>query len=219
MAKETAPRALLLDWDSTLADNWRGIQLAINTALEAFGQQPWSRDQVIANAARSQRDTFPRLFGPDAEAAKALFYRRLNEVHIDMLSPLPGAEDLLTGLAARGWPMAIVSNKGGDVLRREVAALGWAGYFGAVIGALDAQRDKPDAAPARLALQRLAIPPAPGVWFVGDSETDLACAQAAGCRQVLLETNPAPPPHSAMQPDALRFADCHALLRFVERLF
>ena len=48
-----------------------------------------------------------------------------------------------------------MSNKVGNFLRAEVAHLGWADHFRAVIGAGDATADKPDPAPIHLALQQL----------------------------------------------------------------
>ena len=64
---------------------------------------------------------------------------------------MPGAVEALTAGAA--WPQGVVSNKAGRYLRAEVAHLGWAAHFGAVVGAGDAAADKPDPAPIHLALQ------------------------------------------------------------------
>ena len=37
------PRAILFDWDNTLADNWAAIHGAMNATLVAMGQAPWTR--------------------------------------------------------------------------------------------------------------------------------------------------------------------------------
>ena len=66
---------------------------------------------------------------------------------------MPGAAEASGG--RRAWPQGVVSNKAGRFLRAEVAHLGWAAHFGAVIGAGDAAADKPDPAPILLALDRL----------------------------------------------------------------
>ena len=106
-----------------------------------------------------------------------------------ILAVLDVVPALLEGLAARGVPMGLVSNKTGALLRREVAALGWEPYFFAQVGAGDAARDKP--APEAVALALSGVPggplaPGPAVWFVGDTPTDMACAHASGCAPVLL---------------------------------
>ena len=45
------PRAILFDWDNTLVDNWQVILAALNTALVAMDQRPWtlseSRERII----------------------------------------------------------------------------------------------------------------------------------------------------------------------------
>ena len=88
--------------------------------------------------------------------------------------------DPLTGLAnRRAWE---------EVLRREVARLGWSCFFGSVVGAGDATADKPAGEPVRLALAPSGIPPGEQVWFVGDTEIDMECAFNTRCVPVLLGT-------------------------------
>ena len=73
-----------------------------------------------------------------------------------------------------------MSNKAGKFLRAEVTHLGWAGHFGAVVGAGDASADKPDPAPILLALDRLGRTADRSVWYLGDTALDMAAARAAG---------------------------------------
>ncbi|HEY6335247.1 MAG TPA: hypothetical protein VI113_05115, partial [Alphaproteobacteria bacterium] len=44
----TRPRALLFDWDSTLVDNWRSIETALNATLVAMGHAPWTAEETRA---------------------------------------------------------------------------------------------------------------------------------------------------------------------------
>ena len=97
---------------------------------------------------------------------------------------MPGAADAL--VAGRTWPQGVVSNKAGSFLRAEVTHLGWAGHFGAVVGAGDAAADKPDAAPILLALDRLGRAADRSVWYLGDTALDMAAARAAGVTAVLV---------------------------------
>ena len=78
------------------------------------------------------------------------------------------------------WPQGVVSNKAGRYLRAEVAHLGWAGHFGAVVGAGDAAADKPDPRPILLALERLGHPPDGSVWYLGDTALDMAARAPRG---------------------------------------
>ena len=180
------PRALLFDWDNTLADNWSAIGAALNAALLAMGQAPWSEAEIRLRVRVSLRESFPEMFGARWLQARWIFYDRFHAHHLDHLSALPGAGEALHTLARAGFYLGVVSNKRGDLLRREAAHLGWRDLFGRVIGAGDAPADKPAPDPAVLALEPSGIAPGREVWLVGDSGVDMACARAAGCVPVLI---------------------------------
>src|SRR3546814_18896913 len=73
-----------------------------------------------------------------------------------MLQALAGAGDLTLG---------VVSNKRGPLLLLEAARLGWDRYFGCLVGAIDAERDKPAPAGVDFALSGsgIAAGPADGI--------------------------------------------------------
>lgn len=197
IAEPQPPRAVLFDWDGTLVDNWPVIHQALNETLIAFDLAPWTMAETMERISRSQRDSFPLIFGERWEAARDLFYRRFAACHLPALEVLDGARDLLDFLAEAGIWMGVVSNKRGDFLRREAKHLGWSGFFGGIVGANDAIEDKPSAAPVLLALADARIAPGPDLWFVGDSATDVQTARNAGCIAVLVRqpgANPTPLP-------------------------
>ncbi len=178
------PRALLFDWDNTLVDGWAAIQHALNTTFAAFGKPAWSRAEVLANVRKSLRDSFPVHFGDEWERARDIFYDAIHATHLDAVHPLPGTAPMLAAAAA--WPLGVVSNKQGALLRQEAAHLGLATHFRILVGAGDAVADKPSAAPLLMALQALGLPPGRDVWYVGDTAIDMEAARAAGCLAVLL---------------------------------
>jgi phosphoglycolate phosphatase len=175
----------------------------------------WSAAEAQANVRGSLRDTFPSMFGEGWEQDAGLFYTTLQAEHLAHLRAMPGAQALL--LAAGAVPCAVVSNKAGVFLRREVTHLGWDGYFGAVIGAGDAAADKPDAAPLLLALKRLGVPAGRDVWYVGDTALDMRAARAAGCCAVLLGTAAHDGGLAHAQPD-YAFAEASDLARAIAAL-
>lgn len=118
------------------------------------------------------------------ERARDIFYDALEQQHLAHVRPMPGAGDALA--AGRTWPQGVVSNKAGRYLRAEVEHLGWAGHFGAVVGAGDATADKPDPAPIFMALDRMGAPADRSVWYLGDTALDMAAARAAGVTAVLV---------------------------------
>jgi phosphoglycolate phosphatase len=187
----TRPRAAIFDWDNTLIDSWAIIHDAMNVTLGAMGHPLWSYDDTITRVRRSLREAFPEMFGERWEEARDIFYGRFRAIHLDALKALPGAESLIARLAGQGIWLGIVSNKNGDHLRAEAKHLGWERYFGRIVGATDAPRDKPAPDPVHMALNGSGIAPGDEVWFVGDTAIDMECAKNSGCVPVLVrETAP-----------------------------
>lgn len=178
------PTVLLYDWDNTLVDGWAAITAALNTVFAEFGMPSWTAQDTKTRVRVALRESFPLMFGARWEHARDLFYASFRDQHLDHLRPMQGAADALAAGAA--WPQGVVSNKAGKYLRAEVAHLGWAPCFRAVVGAGDAAADKPDPAPIHLALQQLGHHADASVWYLGDTALDMQAARAAGVTAVLI---------------------------------
>ena len=211
------PRAILFDWDNTLVDSWATIHEALNFLMRAMGRPEWSLAETRERVRLSLRDTFPLIFGERWEEARGIYLDRFREIHLGRLSPLPGRERMLRTLAGQEFFLGVVSNKTGELLRREVAQLGWFDFFGSIVGAGDAPADKPAAEPVHLALAPSSVPAGGEVWFVGDTAIDMECARNSGCVAVLLGGGAAPEEFARFAP-RLSFADGTGLFRALEGL-
>ena len=209
------PRAILFDWDNTLVDSWPTILDALNVTLEAFGQAPWTMDEARLRVRQSMRDSFPKLFGDQWQQAGEVFYERYAAIHVKRLTPLAGAEEMLSALNEAGIHLSVVSNKKGDFLRQEAKHLGWDRYFGVLVGALDADNDKPAPEVVDLALAPSGIKKGPDVWFAGDADIDLECAHNAGCLPILIRPEPPGPGELDAHPPAKHFQNCDALCKYI----
>jgi len=187
---KTKPKAIIFDWDNTLIDSWVVIQDALNATFREFNVPEWSLEETKVRVAKSMRDSFPALFGEDWEAAGKAFYGHFEAIHLDRLTPLPGAGDALAELKDAGIYLGVVSNKTGKLLRAEAEKLGWNKHFGQIVGATDAPRDKPAKDPVEMALAGSGIVAGPDVWFAGDAPIDMECALNAGCTPVLVRAEP-----------------------------
>jgi len=217
MAEAALPRpaAILFDWDNTLVDTWPCIGKAINTTLTHMGHTEWTDAEVRQRVAGSLRDTFPGLFGERWPEARDIFYKTFGEVHLDMLAVTSGSHNLLATLKEAAVYRGVVSNKTGTYLRTEAAHLGWSPYFGKLVGAQDAPRDKPAPDPIYMALDGSGIAPGPHVWFVGDASIDMRCGKAANCTTVLVRTEPPDlPDFTDAWPDR-HVADCANLIGII----
>jgi phosphoglycolate phosphatase len=180
------PKAVLFDWDNTVADTWDIIYNSLVKTFVAFGMEPWTREEVKAgkgNIHHSMRASFPHIFGDRWEEAGKVYFDSFLECHLREIKLLPDAEAMLKSLRAQNYYMAVVSNKTGKHLRAEVTHLNLDKYFDVVIGAQDAARDKPFADPIFLALEKSNIPKSEyqnSVLMIGDSQTDIEAALNAG---------------------------------------
>lgn len=211
------PRAIIFDWDNTLVDSWGTIHDALNFLMAAMGKPLWTIGETRERVRLSLRDAFPAIFGDRWEEARQIYLDRFHAIHLARLTPLPGREAMLRLLVENGIYLSLVSNKTGDVLRREVAHLGWTALFGKIVGAGDAPSDKPHPAPVAMALQPSGIAPGDDVWFVGDTAVDMECALAAGCVPILLG-GAEPVGEFAQFAPVLTVADGAALFRALEGL-
>lgn len=218
-AKLPAPAAILFDWDNTLIDSWGTIHLALEDTFLAFGKTPWTLQETRERVRESAREAFPKLFGAQSDEAMTVFYDSFARRHLEGLRSPPGAQACLATFAQLSVPMGVVSNKAGRYLRREVEALAWSDYFGAVVGANDAVRDKPDPEPVRMALRSMQVEPTSAVWFIGDTDVDLLCAANAGCTGVLLRHEAPGDGEFAGVRVAAHLPDFTALLALVETAF
>ncbi len=183
------PKAVVFDWDETLVDTQKVCYDAYSLTVQKFTASVSATLQDFHEEPRhSARDAFARKFGERALEAEEFFYENLCAIHLESLRPLPGAEKLLQLLVGRNIYIGVASNKLGDVLRREVNHLGWDRYFYRVIGSRDTPEDKPSPLPLQAALRGAKSLSGPDVWFVGDSEVDMICAQKAFCTPVAVGT-------------------------------
>ena len=181
-----APKAILFDWDGTLVDTHPALAAAMNVALEAFGKEPWSYEQWSTWLGRSARDAFPRVFGEDWEKARTIYLDAYGEQHLERLSPIDGAIDLLQSLSELPLYLGVVSNKSGPFLRKEVKHLQWGDYFAHLIGAGDSTRDKPAPDPVHDVLAYGDHSTGSDIWFVGDNDVDVLCGKSAECSTILI---------------------------------
>ena len=182
------PKAIIFDWDDTLIDNWRAIHAALNLTMDAMGHEQWSFEKTKSNVRRSMRDSFPEIFGDRWETAADIFLSAIRSNHLETINILEGVTEMLNSLRSAGIFLGVVSNKNGQLLREEAEFLGWTQNFGAIIGATDAERDKPDPAPIYLSLSESGFSFGEDIWYVGDAPSDMECAHRAGVLPVQMVT-------------------------------
>lgn len=183
--------AYLFDLDGTLVDTAPDLMRALNHTLAERGLGPVDLALTRHWVGHGVRAMLTAAFAHHDEAADSARLDAMEAAcvghyaaHVaDFSRPFPGVVGALDALAARA-PLAVVTNKAAGLSERLLDALALAPFFETVVGRDTAAKPKPDAAPAVLACERMARAPRDAL-FVGDSDTDVGCARAAGCPVVV----------------------------------
>ena len=184
---QARPQAILFDWDNTLVDSWRTILDCINIAKASMDIPPMTEKEFWAIPHHSVKNAAQELFGKNWQEAEEIYYKNVREKHLEGLSLLDGAAELLDHLTHQSdIYVAVVSNKHGELLRRESTHLGWDHHYGSIIGSRDTAEDKPSPIPVHEALKPAGLKAGHHVWFIGDSVVDVECARNSGCVPVVV---------------------------------
>jgi phosphoglycolate phosphatase len=151
-----------------------------------MGKEPWGLEKVKNNVGKSMRESFPAIFGDNWQTAGEIYKNHYHSNNLKNLVFLEGALELIEYLHQKKIILFVVSNKVGTTLRKEAESLQVKDKFFSVIGATDANYDKPDKAPVELALQGSDLDPQKDlIWFIGDTIVDIECAYNSNCQPVL----------------------------------
>jgi phosphoglycolate phosphatase len=176
---------ILFDLDGTLVDSAPDIARALNATMAEVGVAPLPVAQVIGyvgdGAARLVERALPAGAAPGADLDDLTARFRLHYARAVCVEtrPYPGIVDALGRLAAAGRPMAVLTNKPGDLARSLLRALALDGFFAAVIGDGDGWPRKPAPDGARALLASHGVPPDRAL-VVGDGVPDLRLGRALG---------------------------------------
>ena len=177
------PFLVVLDLDGTLVNSVPDLAAALNRVLAARGIADFSLPEVAGMvgdgaAALVQRAFAARAMAQDA-AALGDFLADYG-ANAAVLSRLyPDVAETLAAIQARGWTLAVCTNKPAAPAQTLLAALGIAPYFAAVGGGDSFPTRKPDPAHLRATIEAAVGEPRHAV-MVGDHHNDIAAAAGAG---------------------------------------
>jgi phosphoglycolate phosphatase len=212
---------VVFDLDGTLVDSSVDLANAVNAALRRLDPKAASIpiDVVrgfIGSGARNlvARSLLHASASADSETALPVFLEEYASRLTEHTRFYPGVEMALDRLSAH--PLAVLTNKPGDMSRRILDALGAGGRFFRVYGGGDLPSRKPDPEGLRRLMDEAGAKPASTI-VVGDSSIDVLTGRGAGAVTVGVTYGFDPDSFAADAPDALlhTLADLPA---FVERL-
>lgn len=178
--------SILFDFDGTLA-NTNG--LVMGSWKHAF--------RVLRNIEQSE-DVIKKTFGeplgvsmqkffPEVPVEEAIEIYRSHQKDIfeEMIEPFPGMVELIKGLKARGYKVAITTSRLGNSTMVGLRKFGLDDVFDVIVTANDTTKHKPDPEPVLITLEKLGAKPEEAL-MIGDSMFDIKCAHNAGVKAVLV---------------------------------
>jgi phosphoglycolate phosphatase len=177
------PRAIVFDFDLTLADSRPGFVVSHHFAAAELGLPAPDRLAIAGTIGIPIERAVPALYpGLDEDLLRdyiRLYRNRADQVMVDLTSMLSGAVETVRALDEAGIALAIVSQKlrhlVEGVLQREAIL----DYFKVVLGGQDVPEYKPDPRGLLLGIERLEVPPGDAL-YVGDTTIDAETARQAG---------------------------------------
>ncbi len=207
-------KAIIFDWDGTLVDTCGLVLDAHNHVRKTYNYPLWTMEDFLGQASQSAREYYPTVYGDKSDEAQALLYEYVTEHHLTFLKPMDNVNDLLKIINDSNIPMGVVSNKRHKTLNIEIDHMQWRSHFKSAIGAGKATKDKPATDPLLMALNEMDSNLKPAdILYIGDTETDLLCAQNAKCDIALIQSDkPRPDLISKYSPDYT----CNNLLELID---
>jgi phosphoglycolate phosphatase len=177
--------AVIFDLDGTLIDSIQDLADSMNTVLENLGYPVHDTESyklMVGDGVRKLAERALSGIAPD-ESTVEMCLEKFREEYTQRWAikthPYEGIQNLLAGLESRQIPMSIFSNKIDHFTKLTVARFFPLNKFVHVMGAVPSRPKKPDPAGALLIADELEIPP-PQFLFLGDTNTDMMTAIAAG---------------------------------------
>lgn len=173
-------RAVLFDFDGTLADSYDAIAATANHVRTHYGLPPLSTAEVRRHVGRGVEYLLAHTVGVgDPQFNNALYHAHHPSVMKAGTRLNDGVAAALAALHGRGLRLAVCSNKPVRFTRELLEYLDIGGFFDAVLGPEDVAHPKPAPDMLLAGLQRLGVRPDEAL-YVGDMTVDIATARAAG---------------------------------------
>jgi pyrophosphatase PpaX len=170
-------RAVLFDWDGTLADTAEASYRCYVRMFEELGIA-FDRETYARTYSPNWYLTFRALGVPEERWGHA-DARWLAHFATEQIALIDGARELLAALVARGLSTGIVTSGGRERVSRELEFHGLAQHIHEAVYGSDVTHRKPHPEALELCLERLGVP-AGEAALVGDSPEDIEMARAAG---------------------------------------
>jgi len=192
--KFTDKKAVLFDLDGTLIDSAPDLALAINHMLTSIGREEispaiirsWVGNgaSILVQRGLSGQTEIDENLDPELlEKSLAIFLDFYAKNLCVATVTYPHVRSSLKILKAKGYQLAIVTNKPYDLIQPILDGLELNGLFELLVGGDTLEKRKPDPLPLHYACEKLGVTVEQCV-MVGDSKNDVLAANAANMQSI-----------------------------------
>ncbi|MDP4092204.1 MAG: GNAT family N-acetyltransferase [Bacillota bacterium] len=178
-------KAVIFDFDYTLADTSKGICKCVNYALEKMDFPKADEDSICKTIGMSLPETFIKLtnekYKDRAEEFRDNFKEMSDRIMVESTMVFSAVPSVFYNLRQMGIKVAIVSTKYRFRIESVLVREGLSGLVDVIIGGEDVQNCKPDPEGLLEAVRRLGINTGDGL-YIGDSIVDAQTALNARMR-------------------------------------
>ena len=180
-------KAVIFDFDGTLADTIPGLCAGVNLTMEKYGYPTHTPADILTFINNGARMLITRAMPAHLRNDEALISRVLadydafySQTYLQGATPYAGLTDAVSALHDRlGLCIAVLSNKQDAYVKRLTREILPQGSYQAAVGVAPGDPTKPDPRLTQKALNALGVAPHECV-MVGDSDIDIRTAALAG---------------------------------------
>lgn len=176
-------QALIFDFDYTLGDSTKGIEISINYAFEKMGLPLGKTEEIKKTIGLTLKDTYATLTDDEDEVHAEMFAGYFREKADEVMAAntelyLP-VKDILWDLKKQGCKIGIVTTKFHYRIDQILEKFYMSKAVDIIVGGEDVKVEKPDPEGLLYAIEYLKLDKR-DVLYVGDSIVDAKTAERAG---------------------------------------
>ncbi len=183
-------KAVIFDFDGTVADTGRGVRNAIKYALKEFNIPVGDEKKLDYFIGPPLYEGFSHVYGVDEKTSEKLvdtyriYYAKQGVFECD---PYPGILELLNDLKSAGVKLAVASSKPKHFLDVVVSYIGADKYFDFIVGPELTNHEANKTQLIISACEKLGVDPDKSVAMIGDRFYDIEGANGAGVTSIGVE--------------------------------
>ena len=183
-------KAVLFDFDGTIADTIPAIREGVNNTMRLYGYPEHSYAEILVFINHGARELIRQAMPADAAENPAKINRVLADydaqyraVYRQTREAYAGVPELIDRLHRSGYRIGVLSNKQDEFVKQLSRQVLLPGSYDSAHGVAPGQPPKPDPYIPALIARELGVPLAECA-MVGDSDVDIATAMNAGMTHI-----------------------------------